>query len=68
MNKYGLLDPRPLGQEEKHSLKCEMCGLEFSNQDHHEEDEEPGGDYENINDLGRCIECQDEWGSSWADR
>jgi len=64
MVKYGLLDPMPLdNKEEEIKLKCELCGLEYSNQN---EDEQDG--YFDIDVYGRCTDCLQEWGEEYPDR
>lgn len=54
-----MLDPLPTGEKEKRqALKCELCGLEW-------EDDE---NIDSIDEHGRCIDCFEEWGSGWPDR
>jgi hypothetical protein len=54
-----MLDPLPIGEEEQRFLKCEICGLEFGNQEINEEDEDVGFDYKNINETGMCLDCNE---------
>ncbi len=45
------------------SIQCDFCNKYF---DARIEDEE--ADYDNVAHTGKCIDCQEEWNLSWADR
>lgn len=58
-----MLDPLPINQKETRELKCEICGALFRNDIDCEE-----GDYNSIDETGRCEDCFEEWGGNYPDR
>jgi len=58
-----MLDESQVGKKDAEYLKCELCGL-----DYFQDDEDNEGDYEKIEETGRCLGCYEEWGDNYPDR
>ena len=59
-----MLDKLPIGEELKNlKLKCELCGQEFD-----ADNKDEFCDCDSIDETGRCIDCDNEWGDQCPDR